>query len=190
MIQGNPMQRILKNRNLSVSWFSSFNEENEAEHIRLAGMTPNQRLKEFGILQKRVWGRQWTHSRMIKTAKVEHITWAWSCYDIYKRHVRFFASSWTTQGIVCAYRRICRKLLRLCKNYARHRYKIVFANSKRIHYLKNIQLNMISLKDLLDCKRCSDRAKDLADVDELEKMQFQQTKNPSSRKNRIAKLDK
>jgi len=30
-------------------------------------------------------------------------------------------------------------------------------------------LNIISIKDLLECKKCSDRPKDLADVDELEK---------------------
>jgi hypothetical protein len=44
----------------------------------------------------------------------------------------------------------------------------VFKKKKRIKY-KQIFLNIISLKDLLECKRCSDRPKDLADVDELEK---------------------
>ncbi len=44
----------------------------------------------------------------------------------------------------------------------------VFAKKVRIEY-NNIHLNIISLGDLLDCKRCSKRPKDLADVDELEK---------------------
>jgi hypothetical protein len=44
----------------------------------------------------------------------------------------------------------------------------IFKRKKRIKYEKMF-LNIISLKDLLECKRCSDRLKDLADVDELEK---------------------
>lgn len=44
----------------------------------------------------------------------------------------------------------------------------IFKKKKRVKYGK-IFLNIISLHDLLECKRCSDRPKDLADVDELEK---------------------
>jgi predicted nucleotidyltransferase len=44
----------------------------------------------------------------------------------------------------------------------------IFKRKKRIKYEK-MSLNIISLNDLLECKRCSDRLKDLADVDELEK---------------------
>ena len=44
----------------------------------------------------------------------------------------------------------------------------IFSNLKRIRY-KGLLLNVISLKDLLACKRHSDRAKDLADVEVLEK---------------------
>jgi len=44
----------------------------------------------------------------------------------------------------------------------------IFSNSRRISY-KGFSLNVISLKDLLECKRHSKRAKDLADVDVLEK---------------------
>jgi predicted nucleotidyltransferase len=44
----------------------------------------------------------------------------------------------------------------------------IFKKKKRIKYEKMF-LNIISLNDLLECKRCSDRLKDLADVDELEK---------------------
>lgn len=45
----------------------------------------------------------------------------------------------------------------------------IFKKKERIKYGK-IFLNLISLRDLLECKRSSDRAKDLADVDELEKV--------------------
>jgi hypothetical protein len=44
----------------------------------------------------------------------------------------------------------------------------IFSNSRRIRY-KRLSLNVISLKDLLECKRHSNRAKDLADVEILEK---------------------
>ncbi len=44
----------------------------------------------------------------------------------------------------------------------------IFKKKKRVKYEKMF-LNIISLNDLLECKRCSDRRKDLADVDELEK---------------------
>lgn len=44
----------------------------------------------------------------------------------------------------------------------------IFKKKKRAKYGK-ISLNIISLNDLLECKRCSDRPKDLADADELEK---------------------
>jgi hypothetical protein len=70
------MKQIRNNRNTRVSLFTSFKEENIAEHSRLAHMTPNQRLTEFGALQKRVWGKKWTSTRMIKTSKIERLTWA------------------------------------------------------------------------------------------------------------------
>ena len=44
----------------------------------------------------------------------------------------------------------------------------IFSNFKRIRY-KGFLLNVISLEDLLECKRHSDRVKDLADVEVLEK---------------------
>jgi predicted nucleotidyltransferase len=46
--------------------------------------------------------------------------------------------------------------------------KDIFERKERIKF-KNIFLNIISLKDLLACKKLSDRPKDLADADELEK---------------------
>jgi hypothetical protein len=55
--------------------FSSFAEENQAEYRRLRQMTPNQRLDEFAVLQKRVWGAKWTKERLKRIASVEKVTW-------------------------------------------------------------------------------------------------------------------
>jgi hypothetical protein len=69
------MSNTKRKRALSVKMFSSFDEENRAEHLRLAALTPNQRLKEFAILQERVWGTRWTEDRIVKTASIEKVTW-------------------------------------------------------------------------------------------------------------------
>jgi len=69
------MSNKKQDRVLSVKRFSSFEEENRAEHRRLAALTPNQRLKEFAILQERVWGTKWTGEGIKKTAEVEKVTW-------------------------------------------------------------------------------------------------------------------
>ncbi len=45
----------------------------------------------------------------------------------------------------------------------------IFERKKRISY-HDISLNIIALEDLLECKRRSNRPKDHADVDELEKI--------------------
>jgi hypothetical protein len=55
--------------------FSSFEEENSAEHNRLASLSPAKRLKEFGILQQRVWGAKWTKSRIPHIVKFEKTIW-------------------------------------------------------------------------------------------------------------------
>jgi hypothetical protein len=60
---------------MQVSLFSSLEEENLAEHIRRAHMTPSQRLTEFGVLQKRAWGKKWTSTRIKKIVKIEKINW-------------------------------------------------------------------------------------------------------------------
>jgi predicted nucleotidyltransferase len=44
----------------------------------------------------------------------------------------------------------------------------VFSNLERVEY-QGLNLNIIGLSDLLACKRSSDRPRDLADADELEK---------------------
>ena len=62
-------------RNLQISVFSSFEDENEAEHRRLAAMTPKQRWDEFAALQERVWGKKWTSERIVKRASFEKLKW-------------------------------------------------------------------------------------------------------------------
>jgi hypothetical protein len=66
---------VHQTRNPKAVVFSSFEEENSAEHLRLAGMTPSQRLDEFALLQKRVWGTRWTEKPMKKIASVERVSW-------------------------------------------------------------------------------------------------------------------
>lgn len=47
--------------------------------------------------------------------------------------------------------------------------KEIFQRKERVKF-ENILLNIISLEDLLACKKNSDRIKDLSDADELERM--------------------
>ncbi|MCP4221209.1 MAG: hypothetical protein GY765_41670 [bacterium] len=47
--------------------------------------------------------------------------------------------------------------------------KEIFQRKERVKF-ENVLLNIISLEDLLACKKKSDRLKDLADADELERM--------------------
>lgn len=69
------MSNTKQKRVLAVKVFSSFAEENRAEHRRLASLTPAQRLKEFALLQERVWGTKWTKDRIVKTARIEKVVW-------------------------------------------------------------------------------------------------------------------
>ena len=55
--------------------FKSFEEENDAEIERLALMSYEERLEEFAILQKRVWGDEWTRKPIKKTISYEKIKW-------------------------------------------------------------------------------------------------------------------
>ena len=62
-------------RDAKVRVFASFDEENEAEHRRLAGMDPQARLREFSLLQKRCWGDAWGARPMVKKATWERVAW-------------------------------------------------------------------------------------------------------------------
>lgn len=61
----------MRRTNTTVRIFTSFEEENRAEHRRLAGLTPEERLSEFAVLQERVWGELWTSLAMKKVASWE-----------------------------------------------------------------------------------------------------------------------
>lgn len=58
-----------------VRFFDSFEDENEAEHRRLANMSPRERLQEFAALQERRWGKGWTSVPMVKKATWERVAW-------------------------------------------------------------------------------------------------------------------
>jgi len=62
-------------RKAEVRAFSSFEEENAAEHRRLAGLTHDERLREFAVLQARRWGDGWDRVPMEKRATWERVSW-------------------------------------------------------------------------------------------------------------------
>lgn len=62
-------------RKSEVRVFSSFEEENTAEHRRLAGMSHDDRLREFAVLQARRWGEDWVQAPMVKRATWERVSW-------------------------------------------------------------------------------------------------------------------
>ena len=62
-------------RKRKIRVFSSFEEENQAEILRMAKMTPSQRLKEAAILQERAWGVGWTKKPMKKIFSIEKVPW-------------------------------------------------------------------------------------------------------------------
>jgi hypothetical protein len=61
--------------NPRVRVFDSFEEENEAEHQRLAAMTHGERMQEFAVLQARRWGANWGRQRIVKRATWERLSW-------------------------------------------------------------------------------------------------------------------
>ena len=52
----------------------------------------------------------------------------------------------------------------------------IFTNMNQVEY-EGIEINIISFKDLLDCKKNSNRQRDLADAEELEKTNTQKKKD-------------
>lgn len=65
----------MKSSSKKIRMFSSFEEENKAEKARMAVMTPDERLKEFGILQERLWGKRWTDEPIKRVMSWEKVTW-------------------------------------------------------------------------------------------------------------------
>lgn len=58
-----------------VRIYNSFEEQEKAETEFRSKQTIAERLKEFGILQKRVFGDQWGDSPIKKTVKLEKLDW-------------------------------------------------------------------------------------------------------------------
>ena len=58
-----------------VRVFHSCEEENAAEHRRLAKMSPRERCREFAALQERVWGDRWRSTPMVKRAWWRELPW-------------------------------------------------------------------------------------------------------------------
>ena len=58
-------------REVKVSIYASFEEENEAESRRRARMTPRERMREFAVIQERTWGKDWHSTPMVKKATWE-----------------------------------------------------------------------------------------------------------------------
>lgn len=61
--------------NPRVRVFGSFEEENEAEHRRLAAMSHDERMREFAVLQARRWGEGWGRGPIEKRATWERLSW-------------------------------------------------------------------------------------------------------------------
>ena len=62
-------------RELTIQVFTSFEEENAAEHRRLAAMSPQARLRELDVLQARRWGQDWGNKPITKKATWERVSW-------------------------------------------------------------------------------------------------------------------
>lgn len=62
-------------REPTVRIYTSFEEENAAEHRRLAAMSPQARLRELAVLQARFWGQDWGMKPITKTATWERVYW-------------------------------------------------------------------------------------------------------------------
>ncbi|OGV67836.1 MAG: hypothetical protein A3K19_28615 [Lentisphaerae bacterium RIFOXYB12_FULL_65_16] len=58
-----------------VRIFSSFEDENRAEHQRLREMTPAERWNELAVLQERAWGERWSKTPLKRVAVIETTTW-------------------------------------------------------------------------------------------------------------------
>ena len=62
-------------RRTEVRIFNSFEDENAAEHRRLARMSPQERCRELAVLQTRLWGELWRSVPIVKRASWEKLPW-------------------------------------------------------------------------------------------------------------------
>ncbi len=68
-------KHIPHKRSLKIRVFTSLEEENQFEILRMQTMTPSQRLDEVAILQKRTWGDKWTKTPIKKIISYEKVSW-------------------------------------------------------------------------------------------------------------------
>jgi acetyl-CoA acetyltransferase len=64
----------MKKRNLSIKFYDSFEQEEEAEIKRRSKKTPKECLDEFAILQRRVLVDNWHRQKMVRTITFEKVT--------------------------------------------------------------------------------------------------------------------
>ncbi|MFA6715046.1 MAG: hypothetical protein WC082_12340 [Victivallales bacterium] len=62
-------------KSLKIQVFNSLEEENKAEYSRRKAMTPEQRMREFALLQERVFGKAWTSEKIKKIVSYELLNW-------------------------------------------------------------------------------------------------------------------
>jgi hypothetical protein len=62
-------------RDLTITAYNSFAEEAKSESKRRSMQTPQERLKEFSILQDRCFGKDWGKKKMIKKVTWETVQW-------------------------------------------------------------------------------------------------------------------
>ncbi len=65
----------MRTRDTKVEVFSSFEDENAAEHRRLAAMSPEECWGEMAVLQERMWGPEWATTPIEKVASWEDVNW-------------------------------------------------------------------------------------------------------------------
>jgi hypothetical protein len=65
----------MENQKLKVEVFSSFEEEMKAEYQRRSAQSPQDRIREFSILQERCWGEKWTNSKIELVVSYEKVGW-------------------------------------------------------------------------------------------------------------------
>ena len=65
----------MRSTNTKVEIFHSFEEENTAEHRRLAAMSPEERCHEMATLQERMWGPERTSKPMQRVVRYEELSW-------------------------------------------------------------------------------------------------------------------
>jgi len=62
-------------RDLTITAYNSFAEEEKSENNRRSMQTPQERLREFSILQDRCFGKGWGKKKMIKKITWETVQW-------------------------------------------------------------------------------------------------------------------